>query len=66
KMASAAGRNPDEIEITVWGPKQEVDLMKRYEDLGVSRIVFSLESEPADKLGSVLDGWEKVMRAANA
>ncbi|OJW22830.1 MAG: hypothetical protein BGO51_23675 [Rhodospirillales bacterium 69-11] len=66
KMAKEAGRNPDEIEITVWGPKREVELMKRYQELGVSRIVFSLESEAADKLEPVLDAWQEVMRAANA
>ena len=36
------------IEITVWFPKQDADLMKRYQDLGVSRVVFNLESEKAD------------------
>ena len=48
KMATEAGRDPKSIEITVWGPKQDADLMKRYEDLGVSRVVFNLESEKAD------------------
>ena len=62
KMANAAGRNPDEIEITVWFPRQDADVMKRYADLGVKRVVFSLESEKADTVLPVVDAWEKVMR----
>jgi alkanesulfonate monooxygenase SsuD/methylene tetrahydromethanopterin reductase-like flavin-dependent oxidoreductase (luciferase family) len=65
KMATAAGRDPASIEITVWFPKREADLMKRYEDLGVKRVVFSLESEKADTILPVVDAWEKVMRQTN-
>jgi probable F420-dependent oxidoreductase len=64
KMAADAGRDPASIEITVWFPKRDVDLMKRYQDLGVKRVVFSLESEKADTILPVIDAWEKVMRAA--
>jgi hypothetical protein len=53
------------IEITVWGPKQDADLMKRYEDLGVSRVVFNLESEKADTILPVIEGWTKLMRQVN-
>jgi probable F420-dependent oxidoreductase len=64
-MASEAGRDPDAIQITVWGPKQEADLMRRYEDLGVSRVVFSVESEKADTILPVIDGWAALMRKVN-
>src|ERR1700678_3282518 len=43
KMATEAGRDPTSIEITVWFPKQDADLMKRYQDLGVARVVFNAE-----------------------
>ena len=65
EMASQAGRDPDSIRITVWGPKQEADLMRRYEDLGVSRVVFSVESEKADTVLPVIDGWAALMRKVN-
>src|ERR1700760_1398709 len=55
KMAQEAGRNPDEIAITVWFPKRDVDMMKRYADLGVERVVFNVESEGADKALPVID-----------
>jgi probable F420-dependent oxidoreductase len=65
KMAAEAKRDPRSIEITVWGPKQDADLMKRYEELGVSRIVFNLESEKADTILPVIDGWAELMRQVN-
>jgi probable F420-dependent oxidoreductase len=65
QMASEAGRDPDSIQITVWGPKQDADLMRRYEDLGVSRVVFSVESEKADTILPVIDGWAALMRKVN-
>jgi alkanesulfonate monooxygenase SsuD/methylene tetrahydromethanopterin reductase-like flavin-dependent oxidoreductase (luciferase family) len=40
RAAKDAGRNPDEIEITSGGaPVADLDEVKRYEDLGVSRLV---------------------------
>jgi len=64
-MATEAGRDPKSIEITVWFPKQDPDLMKRYEDLGVARVVFNLDSEKADKVLPVIDGLAGLMRKVN-
>jgi probable F420-dependent oxidoreductase len=66
KMATEAGRDPKSIDITVWFPKKDADLMKRYQGLGVSRVVFNLESEKADALMPVIDGWAALMRQVNA
>jgi probable F420-dependent oxidoreductase len=65
KMATEAGRDPKSIEITVWFPKKDADLMKRYQDLGVSRVVFNTESEKADTVLPVIDGWAALMRQVN-
>jgi probable F420-dependent oxidoreductase len=65
KMATDAGRDPQSIEITVWFPKKDADLMKRYQDLGVSRVVFNAESEKADTVLPVIDGWAALMRQVN-
>jgi probable F420-dependent oxidoreductase len=65
KMATEAGRDPQSIEITVWFPKKDADLMKRYQDLGVSRVVFNAESEKADTVLPVIDGWAALMRQVN-
>jgi probable F420-dependent oxidoreductase len=66
KMAAEAGRKPDEIAITVWFPRREADLMKRYADLGVERVVFNLESEGAAKVVPVLDEIAEFMQKAGA
>src|SRR6201996_1533382 len=65
KMATAAGRKADEIAITVWFPKRDLELMKRYVDLGVERVVFNLDSEGADKVVPVLDEVAEFMQKVN-
>ncbi len=65
KMANEAGRDPNSIEITVWFPKQDADLMKRYQDLGVSRVVFNLESEEVDSVLPMINSWADLMRQIN-
>ena len=45
KMATAAGRDPDVDRDHRVVPQARSRLMKRYADLGVKRVVFSLESE---------------------
>ncbi len=65
EMAHEAGRDPKSIEITVWFPKQDADLMKRYQELGVSRVVFNLESEKADTNLPIMDNWAALMRQVN-
>jgi probable F420-dependent oxidoreductase len=65
QMATEAGRDPKSIEITVWFPKQDPDLMKRYADLGVARVVFNLESDKADKVLPVIDSIAGMMRKVN-
>jgi alkanesulfonate monooxygenase SsuD/methylene tetrahydromethanopterin reductase-like flavin-dependent oxidoreductase (luciferase family) len=42
------------------------EVLKRYRDLGVERVVFSVPSDPADKVMPHLDELQALMRAANA
>ncbi len=65
EMAAEAGRDPKSIEITVWFPRRDADLMKRYQDLGVSRVVFNLESEKADTVLPVIEAIATLMREAS-
>jgi probable F420-dependent oxidoreductase len=65
KMATDAGRDPASIEITIWAPRQDADLMKRYQDLGVSRVVFNLDSDKLDKLLPTMESWQKLMHQVN-
>ena len=66
QMAAEAGRDPASLPITAWYPPRQLDLMKRYRDLGVERVVFSVPSDPADKVMPHLDELQTLMRAANA
>jgi probable F420-dependent oxidoreductase len=65
EMAVKAGRDPDSLPITVWGRGPDVEMMKRYRDLGVDRVATSLDSEKADKILPILDRWAEVIRAVN-
>ena len=65
KMCADAGRDPASIAITVWFPRKDPGLMKRYADLGVERVVFNLESEPAEKTLPELDAIGALMKTVN-
>jgi probable F420-dependent oxidoreductase len=63
KMAQEAGRDPASIPITIWGATEDADLLRRYQDLGVSRVVVSLPSKPTDVLLPRLDRWAALIAA---
>jgi len=62
KMAAEAGRAPDTVPITVFGVAEEADLIKRYRDAGVARIIFNLPAAKADEVLPVLDRCASLMR----
>jgi probable F420-dependent oxidoreductase len=57
EMAAEAGRDPASVPITIWGAKENLDLLKRDRDDGVSRLVVSLDSGKADTIVPELDRW---------
>jgi len=65
KMAADAGRDPASIAITVWFPRKDPDLMKRYADMGVERVVFNVESEAAETALPAIDEIAALMRKVN-
>lgn len=62
ELAKEMGRDPAELPITAFGAAEDADLLKRYRDLGVSRVVVSLESEKEDAILPVLDRWAALIR----
>src|SRR5271167_2936638 len=42
EMAKAAGRDPASLPITLFGGTEDADLLKRYRDMGVTRVVTTL------------------------
>src|ERR1700741_2816392 len=49
-MAAAAGRDPAAVPITVFGVAEDGDLIKRYRDAGVARLLFNLPAAKADEV----------------
>jgi hypothetical protein len=62
RLMAEAGRDPATLPITVFGVAEDADLVKRYRDAGVARIVFNLPSAKADELLPALDRCAKLMR----
>jgi probable F420-dependent oxidoreductase len=63
-MAAAAGRDPATIPITVFGVAEDAELIARYAEAGVARVVFSLPSARADEILPQLDRCAGLMRQA--
>jgi probable F420-dependent oxidoreductase len=61
QMAAEAGRAVDDLPVTIWGPAADLDQLRRYRDMGVARVVVSLDSAHADKLLPELDRWAKLI-----
>ena len=60
--ATAAGRDPASIPVSVFGVAPDADTLKSYRDAGVERAVFGLPSAPAEKLLPMLDRFASLMR----
>ena len=64
-MLAEAGRSLDDVPITMFGVAPDADLVKRYRDMGVARVVGGCPPEPADKTLPLLDKWVGIMRQVN-
>jgi probable F420-dependent oxidoreductase len=65
QMAAEAGRDPAEIPISVWGRLPNYEQIARYQELGVTRVCTSLDSEMGEKILPVLDRWAELIRRVN-
>jgi probable F420-dependent oxidoreductase len=66
RMAEEAGRDPKSLSITLGGAPEDSDRLKRFRDLGVSRVNISLPAAKADEVLPLLDRWARVVRPLNA
>jgi len=62
KLAVEAGRDPATLPITIFGVPEDAELIKRYRDAGVARLVFNLPPAKADAVLPVLDRVVALMR----
>src|SRR5215471_18436974 len=63
KMATEAGRDPATIPITIFGVAEDQELIKRYRDAGVARLVFNLPPAQADEVLPLLDHCARLMQS---
>ncbi len=66
EMLAEAGRSLAEVPITMFGAPQDADAIKRWRDMGVSRVVAGLPPENSDKTLPALDRWADLIRAVNS
>ena len=66
QMVAEMGRDPAAVPVTLFGGTEDADLLKRYHEMGVARVVTTLPPEPADKTLPVLDRWAELIRRVNA
>ncbi len=62
QMAAAAGRDPAGIPITVFGVAEDRELIERYREAGVARLVFNLPPSKAEEVLPILDRCASLIR----
>jgi len=65
EMAREAGRDPAGIEITSFALGEDLDRVKRLNEIGVARVVPMFPPEKADKVLPIVDRWTKIMQQVN-
>src|SRR5262249_26449537 len=65
QMLSEARRTITDVPVSMFGTAPDLDLIKRYQDQGVARVVAGLPAEGADKVLPVLDKWAELIRKVN-
>ena len=66
QMAAEAGRDLAEVPVSTFGATEDLDTIRRNGDLGVTRMVVTLNSEKEDKILPVLDRWAELIGKAKA
>jgi probable F420-dependent oxidoreductase len=61
-MAKEAGRDPASLSISTFRVPDDLERLKRYRELGIDRVVFSLPAEKEDKIMPILDRWAELKR----
>jgi probable F420-dependent oxidoreductase len=61
EMAKVAGRDPQSLSVTLGGATEDLDLLKRNRDLGITRMTVRLPPAKADEILPLLDRWAKLI-----
>jgi probable F420-dependent oxidoreductase len=60
KMAEEAGRDPDTLEVSIFGCVAKPDVLEKFRDAGVTRCVFGLPPADRETVLPILDGYTEV------
>ena len=63
RMAADAGRDPDVFEVSIFGMGPNRADVEKARDAGVTRAVFGLPPEPADKVLPILDRYAELVHS---
>jgi probable F420-dependent oxidoreductase len=66
QMAEEAGRDPQSLSVTLGGAPEDLDLLKRNRDLGITRMTVRLPPAESDEILPLLDRWAKLIRQVAA
>lgn len=61
-MLKEAGRDPTTYPISLFASPEDIEVLKRYRDLGITRVAVSVPSAKADVVLPILDRWAALMR----
>jgi probable F420-dependent oxidoreductase len=61
-MLLEAGRDPASCPVSIFGPSEDGDTLKRYCDLGIDRVTVALPAANEDVVLPILDRWAALIR----
>jgi probable F420-dependent oxidoreductase len=61
QMLTEAGRDPQSMPVTLFGPAEDAERLVRYRDQGVARVVVMLQSANSDAILPVIDRWAELI-----
>ncbi|CAN5916215.1 LLM class F420-dependent oxidoreductase [soil metagenome] len=61
-MAREAGRDPASLPVSTFRVPDDIDRLRRYREIGIDRVVFSLPAETESKIMPILDRWAELKR----
>jgi hypothetical protein len=61
KMAEEAGRDPPSLSVTLGGAPEDLPVLRRNRDLGVTRMTVRLPPAKEEEILPLLDRWAKLI-----
>ena len=62
KLVAESDRDPASVPVSIWGAKEDEDMLKADRDAGVVRVIVSLDSAESDVILPQLDRWAELLQ----